>query len=104
MAQSRGLSKEEFRLVNSYGQTISTPLFNLKIKPLPEAETVKLTVVIPSKLIKLSVKRQKIRRQIKAIVYKMSFKKPVGLIFYVKEPIKQVKFTDLRLIITGLSL
>lgn len=102
MAQRYGLTKEEFGLVNSRGRSTITPLFNLKTLPLSGAAHYKVTIVISSKLIKLSVKRQKIRRQIKAILPQLNLP-PVGLIFYLKEPVKKAKLADLRLALNKLS-
>lgn len=102
MSQRYGLTKEEFGLVNSRGRTTISPLFNLKSLPLPGAEHYKVTIVISSKLIKLSVKRQKIRRQLKALVAQLKLP-PLGLIFYLKEPIKQAELADLRLAVSKLS-
>ena len=101
MAQRHGLTREQFRLVNGRGQTSQSPLFNLKYKLLPNEATYKLTVVISSKLVKLAVDRQKLRRQIKAITAKI-ITKPLGLIFYLKEPAKKATYTELETAITSI--
>ena len=101
MSQRHGLTREQFRLVNSKGKTSQSPLFNLKSLSLKNEATYKLTVVIPSKLVKLVVDRQKLRRQIKAITAKI-ITEPIGIIFYLKEPAKKATYKELEIAITSL--
>ncbi len=104
LSSKNRLKKEDFKTLKDFKKKIfNSKNFTLKLYYTGFNST-RFSIIVPVKFSKKAVDRNKIRRQIKGIIF--SFLKDIesgfGVIFYVKKEAKDIVFEELKKEITTL--
>ncbi len=78
--------------------TLHSPFFSLKIKPTDKAGPCQAAFIVSTKIGKLAVNRNKLKRQLKAAFYPhlKNLKPNHYLVFLAKHPLKQADFKTIK--------
>jgi ribonuclease P protein component len=91
------INRQLFKEIFAKGKSFHSDLIFLKIADLADKNSC-FTFVVPIKTVKKAVRRNKIKRRARAIIYKnlSLFKNGVGAIFFFKKGSEKLNFSELE--------
>lgn len=94
---NRGLKRADFSAVYKSGKTLKTAFFRIKTVDNPE-NTVQVAVVVANKTIKGAVKRNRLRRQVYAIMRELQpfFVKQARIVIIPEQSVKTADFQTMH--------